>query len=973
MDNNRRQGESRRGTGAVSITGLVLAMLLALTICAGAEEVKPDSFTPFPEPPPAMIWGNYMQVFSPALPTGSRQHRGVDVFPFLRRGETETETYAAEVRQAQAYGLDGFQVWPHYNSAARWLDQLEKIQPEKPFYIHPQIGGIAMRFFPTYEDFRDGTIEFLREYGDHPYLYRYEGRPVISSWGWCEHFEKIDQLREEVREAGHEFFWFPTVTGQWPESLAYRTCDGYNAWHGMSTANEIAAKLKRTHWMDKPFVVAGTARPGYDNGNRMFLHARLPWDGAKTLLDTFDASYEAAAPWTILVTWNDVSETASYPSWRSPWGYQQISRFYKGVYKTDQSPFERTRVVVAYMGDQLLGDDLEVQLVLLPRGRGFPYEWSGTLELRDHDDRLVHQETVSRTVTKPDEPVVIRCRMPTLALGRDQFALVPYVTDLNEAPVVRRRLRPIHVRYSRLRTFTPVAIALDRVRGDMDSQLNVDGHNEPLFHDTRPVSIDCDVTMPRGRRLDQFQIADGAQILYDPRQSSATRPTVFLAIDNWGFTEDCGISVSEGSTIRFISRPHRHKRKALQPVNARQAAVTITSKNLGGFKRLTPTATVAIETADIAGAELSFTQPELKGETSVGIPLAELARRHRLLAGKDAGTSIRLRLAEDGVAVPTAPDLDASKLNCTALLPVTEHNERVRVLHGQGVLENGDVFYTKPLVWIRDAAAETVEGQVVASGGAYDDFVTWGTSIPKGPFPGSSVGTVDMPRYRVPHYALHLDEGLGWYVNDGGCYTTPGWCWRAGITSRKQKFRGPDANDPQWVDDGALHGSALRFQPQSRLGMRSRSMFSGAFTLSMWLRPDSLGRYQRLFCDAGETGHRGPLQTFLTAEGHVVARRNVQRNEPLDVRSKTTITAQEWSHIAVTYDLKKVRIYVDGTLDSSADAPTQIVRSHSTPFFGAVKRGQDDGFAGILDEMDLVGRALSPAEIKRLHDAARPE
>ncbi len=74
-----------------------------------------------------------------------------------------------------------------------------------------------------------------------------------------------------------------------------------------------------------------------------------------------------------------------------------------------------------------------------------------------------------------------------------------------------------------------------------------------------------------------------------------------------------------------------------------------------------------------------------------------------------------------------------------------------------------------------------------------------------------------------------------------------------------------------------------------------------------------------------------------------------------------------WHHVVGTYDGATVRLYLDGTLVSS-NASTRAIAADPTPLrIGARADTGNNRFVGGLDEIAIWDRALTAAEVRRLH------
>ena len=85
--------------------------------------------------------------------------------------------------------------------------------------------------------------------------------------------------------------------------------------------------------------------------------------------------------------------------------------------------------------------------------------------------------------------------------------------------------------------------------------------------------------------------------------------------------------------------------------------------------------------------------------------------------------------------------------------------------------------------------------------------------------------------------------------------------------------------------------------------------------------------------------------------------------------------ADEWVHIALTVDGSTLRLYVNGAeVDQDLDASGALEYGGGSVVIGGTAEFARDlrfprGFHGLIDELDLFGRALSPSEIAGIHAA----
>ena len=74
----------------------------------------------------------------------------------------------------------------------------------------------------------------------------------------------------------------------------------------------------------------------------------------------------------------------------------------------------------------------------------------------------------------------------------------------------------------------------------------------------------------------------------------------------------------------------------------------------------------------------------------------------------------------------------------------------------------------------------------------------------------------------------------------------------------------------------------------------------------------------------------------------------------------------KWYHVVATYDDKMMRIFVNGEEQASLPRDGAINPSHTNLCIGSYGPGFDRAaFHGVLDEVRLYDRALTPEEVRK--------
>jgi hypothetical protein len=91
-----------------------------------------------------------------------------------------------------------------------------------------------------------------------------------------------------------------------------------------------------------------------------------------------------------------------------------------------------------------------------------------------------------------------------------------------------------------------------------------------------------------------------------------------------------------------------------------------------------------------------------------------------------------------------------------------------------------------------------------------------------------------------------------------------------------------------------------------------------------------------------------------------------------ELTSKPVLKAGTWSDVVVTFDLKDLKLYVDGELAGQVRArqPLKIQSHYTHAYLGARVGARSDTkertsahFHGDIDDLEIIGRALSAEEL----------
>ena len=191
-------------------------------------------------------------------------------------------------------------------------------------------------------------------------------------------------------------------------------------------------------------------------------------------------------------------------------------------------------------------------------------------------------------------------------------------------------------------------------------------------------------------------------------------------------------------------------------------------------------------------------------------------------------------------------------------------------------------------------------------------------------------------------------------------------------------------------DSSRSNQSAILKGPQRTSGVIGRALLfdgindyvsAGRFdipgnklTLSAWIKPSrfNLPPEGRIISKANSINSQQHYFMLSTAKhnGKIRLRGRLRINgKTITIFARSgEIRANSWTHVSMTYDGNRIRLFQDGRLRASHYQPGRLDKSPSTPvWIGANPRDASKRpFAGIIDEVYVADRALSQQELLAL-------
>ena len=194
-----------------------------------------------------------------------------------------------------------------------------------------------------------------------------------------------------------------------------------------------------------------------------------------------------------------------------------------------------------------------------------------------------------------------------------------------------------------------------------------------------------------------------------------------------------------------------------------------------------------------------------------------------------------------------------------------------------------------------------------------------------------------------------------------------------------EEFLGSGVGDEWGSHDGTISGAtrtssgrfgrALTFDGTNdwvTVGNAADLTPTAGLTVEAWVRPSSLSTWRSVL-----TKERPSAPTYALYANNNLNRPTGRLFTTTDVLSSgpAALPIDTWTHLAMTWDVSTLRLYVNGALASSAPAASPLAGSTGVLRIGGNSLASQ-WFSGRIDEVRIYGRPLTAAEITADMNAA---
>jgi hypothetical protein len=150
------------------------------------------------------------------------------------------------------------------------------------------------------------------------------------------------------------------------------------------------------------------------------------------------------------------------------------------------------------------------------------------------------------------------------------------------------------------------------------------------------------------------------------------------------------------------------------------------------------------------------------------------------------------------------------------------------------------------------------------------------------------------------------------------------------------------------------------------------------FSISLWYKSNNLSQSRQTFFNTQPHEQISVGYNWFGNDSYDIALNggsawNICSNAAngLDTFFVNGVTETNWNHFVMTYDGTTWNSYINNSLENTCNTgvPTSTV---SDLFFGAISVGPQSFFAGLLDDINIYDRALTPSEVSVLYNEQDP-
>lgn len=179
------------------------------------------------------------------------------------------------------------------------------------------------------------------------------------------------------------------------------------------------------------------------------------------------------------------------------------------------------------------------------------------------------------------------------------------------------------------------------------------------------------------------------------------------------------------------------------------------------------------------------------------------------------------------------------------------------------------------------------------------------------------------------------------------------------------------ANPPTYTTSGVVRGAYDFDGAGDRIVVADNANldFTGTFSISLLINPDTKGNWERVISKGNSSDEYRIL--FDNSADQKIRFGIRQRDTNYEAISDSAVTIDSPTHVVGTYDGSTVRLYLNGTLQSTTSSFSDAIVNNENDFvIGAAESG-GSAYDGIIDELLVYNRTLSESEVMMIFHGVR--
>jgi len=209
-------------------------------------------------------------------------------------------------------------------------------------------------------------------------------------------------------------------------------------------------------------------------------------------------------------------------------------------------------------------------------------------------------------------------------------------------------------------------------------------------------------------------------------------------------------------------------------------------------------------------------------------------------------------------------------------------------------------------------------------------------------------------------WSFNTGRLVAWWKFDDGSGTTA-------VDSSGNAHNGTLVGDTSWVD--GIVGGALAFDGDGDcvdIGKSPDFDIKNQITVSAWIKVNEFNRNWQAIVAKGDRAWRLQRNVGQSTLEFACSGLVVPGSDWGPIYGTTDVNDGHWHHVAGVYDEEKLYLYIDGSLDASAEAPGNIRVNDEPVYIGENSQTPNRFWNGLIDDVRIYSYALSAEEISEI-------